>query len=390
MVFRRDYGTLGKAERTPQGGLRVPAGLTRSGVFVYHQDGREIREWRPPEEVFHADSLATLADAPVTDFHPPVQVDPSNFSEYSRGNVQNGSVKQDADQVASMLVIQEAQLLGAVERRDRTEVSCGYNCDVEEKNGVTPGGERYDRIQRNIRYNHVAIVPNGRAGKSVALRLDSTGEQIEEPQSTEPRPMKSIRIDGIDFPLGSPAEQDAAIQAMSRYQAKLDADARSVAATAKSLEETRTRADSAEARVKALETDLATARDPKRMDALVAARQEVIVGAKSVLGSEFKTDGLTDREIKVAAILAAKPTTKIDTATSDDFINGLFAGCTREDAAEDPDGLVELNVASRGRKDSEDHIPVRELPENKLTAKQRFDKMSREASSQKLAFSKDN
>jgi hypothetical protein len=68
---RFDIGSLSDVERTPQGGLRVKAHLTRAGVFEYETtEGKSIREYRPPEEVFAAESLATLSDAPITVEHP--------------------------------------------------------------------------------------------------------------------------------------------------------------------------------------------------------------------------------------------------------------------------------------------------------------------------------
>jgi hypothetical protein len=66
-VVRTDFtGTFRKVEETEQGGVRMPAALTRVGVFRYRDaQGREWGELRPPEEVFAPASLATLRDAPV-------------------------------------------------------------------------------------------------------------------------------------------------------------------------------------------------------------------------------------------------------------------------------------------------------------------------------------
>ena len=67
---------------------------------------------------------------------------------------------QDGDLLAATLYVQDADLIRQVQDGTRRELSAGYQVDVDE----TPGevdGERFDRIQRNIRGNHVAALPPG-------------------------------------------------------------------------------------------------------------------------------------------------------------------------------------------------------------------------------------
>ena len=178
MNFRYDVLRLDGscAERTPQGGLRVPAFLTRAGVFEYRNaNGSVRREYRPPTEVFDAQSLCSLEDAPVTDGHQGA-VRPDSFQSLAKGHVR--SIKQDGQFVAGVVLVQDAALVAAVERGERREVSCGYECRLDMTPGTTPDGEAFDAIQRNIKYNHCAMLPvgAGRAGREVALRLDSAGD----------------------------------------------------------------------------------------------------------------------------------------------------------------------------------------------------------------------
>ena len=124
-VTRLDVGKLGKAKRTPTGGLRVPANLTRVGVIEYvYPNGSVVRELRHPDEVFNMDSLATLAGAAVTDEHPPEMVSPENWREVSVGHV-GEAVKADGSFVSAELSIEDAEMIAAIERGDRAEVSCG-------------------------------------------------------------------------------------------------------------------------------------------------------------------------------------------------------------------------------------------------------------------------
>lgn len=53
----------------------------------------------------------------------------------------------------------------------KVELSCGYRCEYEFAPGVY-NGVKYDAVQRNIRGNHLALVDEGRMGKTVAV-LDS-------------------------------------------------------------------------------------------------------------------------------------------------------------------------------------------------------------------------
>jgi hypothetical protein len=174
MAIRFDAGRLGKIERTPQGGARIPAALTRTGVLNYlNADGSTRRELRPPEEVFRQDSLATLRSATVTEGHA-AWITPENYQTHTRGHVAESSVREDGGLVAAELVVQASDSLKRIDTRELTELSAGYTCDFD----PTPGewqGQRYDGVQRNIRYNHVALLPagTGRAGRECGLRLDS-------------------------------------------------------------------------------------------------------------------------------------------------------------------------------------------------------------------------
>ena len=63
--------------RTDEGFVRGRAGLTRTGVFLYTDEelgvgdaGSIVRVMRTPETVFHPDTVASLAGAPITLNHP--------------------------------------------------------------------------------------------------------------------------------------------------------------------------------------------------------------------------------------------------------------------------------------------------------------------------------
>lgn len=180
LVSRFDVAEIGKPVRTPQGFLRVPAYLTRVGVFTYKRaDGTTIRELRPAEEVFREESLATLSSAPVTDLHPTEMVSPTNVRKLRVGHV-GEAVRKDGRLVAAHITVEDHEIIAKVEKGERREISCGYQCRIDATPGVHEG-ERYDVVQRDIVYNHAALGPRnwGRAGNDVCLRVDSNDQPDE-------------------------------------------------------------------------------------------------------------------------------------------------------------------------------------------------------------------
>lgn len=204
---RYDSAPLGQVERTPQGGIRVPATLTRTGVFTYIEpDGTVRREYRSPEEVFSAQSIATLRGAPVTNQHPPGdRVDAVDWRQKAVGHA-GEDIRRAADgrHLEGTLYVQDAAAIRAVESGERTEVSLGYDQDYVPEPGISPEGEAYDGRQTNIRHNHIALVRKGRAG-SAKLRLDGN----EDPEIANVR----IKIGGREYEAGTP-EAEAAIKAL--------------------------------------------------------------------------------------------------------------------------------------------------------------------------------
>lgn len=203
------FGAVGKFERTHVGGIRVPARLTRVGVLEYRKpDGTIRRELRLPEEVFNSDSLASLNGAPVTDLaHHRGLLDVANWKDATLGTTIE--IRKDGNFVSADLLINDPSTIADVENGRLHDISCGYRCKLEHTPGVW-NGERYDAIQRDIRYNHVAVLPRGRgrAGKEVSLRLDSNQAECVEFDAGEDKTMADtakvlIKLDGKDIEYGS-------------------------------------------------------------------------------------------------------------------------------------------------------------------------------------------
>jgi uncharacterized protein len=186
-VLRLDFAPITGARLTSTGALRIEAALGRTGVLVYQTPAGPRRELRPPDEVFRADSMGTLAGAVVTDLHPPREegwITPSTWRKHAIGFV-GDHVRQDGRLLRGTVTVQDEAAIALIRDGKRREISPGYIC---QRIDVTPGrwdgndygphvtsGEPYDCIQRDITYNSVGIGPRGwgRQGSDVALRLDS-------------------------------------------------------------------------------------------------------------------------------------------------------------------------------------------------------------------------
>lgn len=378
-VKRFDAGRLGKVERTPQGGVRVPAALTRTGILTYRNpDGSTRKELRPADEVFRKDSLESLSGAPVTEGHA-AWVTPENWREHARGHVVEGTARKDGELVAAALTIQDGTALPRIDSGDLVELSCGYSCDFD----ATPGeykGERYDGVQRNIRYNHVALLPSGggRAGRDVALRLDAADSVAASDDIPAPTPAPTtgvtredsitmvIRFDNKDYDLSKP-DQAAAFQlAVSDFTVKAKRE----------LDQATARADGAEADLKKEKESFQA-----RLDSAVSERVTLNTAASTALGAEYRTDGKSAREIMIDVIRADdKDFTGNDSAgkpRSDDYVRALFdrvvAKGTRADSIERVPEITNglRNPKGETREDGEEAWPDVDAAQRRMRLRNR-------------------
>ncbi|NIF20270.1 DUF2213 domain-containing protein [Candidatus Pantoea multigeneris] len=152
--------------------------IARTGSQLYSADDLpnleadsdgEIVVERTPDEVFSPETLASFEGMTVTILHPEDDagnikfVDPENWRELAVGHVQNvrrGTGSQ-SDLTIADLIIKDEAAIGYIESGLR-EVSCGYDAEYKQ----TGAGKAK---QHQITGNHVALVPNGRAGLRCAI-----------------------------------------------------------------------------------------------------------------------------------------------------------------------------------------------------------------------------
>jgi len=344
-----DYQPL---EKNDEGFLLGRAVATTIGVFPYLQaDGSVRRELRAPEHVYHPDSVASLKMVPITNDHPPgVAVTADNVGQYTVGNV---GEEVTADQmhgfISTSVSIQQKKAVQDVEAGKRG-LSCGYTTDVVERPGIW-GGVAYDAIQTNIRYNHLAIVDEGRAGDDAVLKMDGAmvaeecGGTKRKNEKNKPKKKgdgmdKDIVLDGLTYtvPGHVAITLDKAIAgAKDAEAAKLKADEALVEVTTE-RDTLQGKFDQSEKEVVELKAKLDDC-IPKAEVAAFAAKAQKLDAAVTKSKAVVAEDA-TDLDKKKAVILAMDAEAKLD-SVSEGFIDGAFAMICKK-----LDTLVEADIAN--------------------------------------------
>lgn len=172
-----------RMHKTPEGFLVCQdVAITRTGELQYlHNEVPGITKGashvtiveRSAEDIFNEETMASFEGKSITLNHPPMFLDSTNYRKFDVGHVQNvrkGTGEFDGKLLADLLVKDESAIK-KIETRELREVSCGYNTEYIE---IGPGRGR----QTEIRGNHLALVPRGRAGPECAI-FDSAPKEIK-------------------------------------------------------------------------------------------------------------------------------------------------------------------------------------------------------------------
>ena len=370
-VKRYDFNALGKATKTEQGYLRVPVSATRTGVLTYRKgDGTVIRELRPKEEVFKKESMETLGGVPLTNRHPTELLNSKNTKQYAVGFTSD-KVQQNDIFLETIATITDQDLIDEIEQGGLREVSCGYECELEEAPGEFDG-QAYDVIQRNIKYNHLAVVDKGRAGPQVRLKLDSSdailenqcnNDKIENDQNKNQKvkggkTMTKVMVNGVEYEASEPLA-GAIVAALEKAKTEM-AGAEKTAEDAKAMADTmKSEKEKMEAKADALEKEVKELKeqkmDEKTILARVVARRKVEDLARKVLPETTKFDEMTDLQLKTEVLKTTCPEVKLD-GKSEVYVEARFDHIleTHKDGADALAAALQKQNASRidGAKDS--------------------------------------
>lgn len=289
-LFDRSSYAISSREYTDEGFLKVPGRVARVGIQTYLAselglDGdpnRVVNVYRPADEVFKSESLATYNTADVTNDHPPALIDSTTFKKFTVGVVSGPGI-QDGDYVQADLIIKDAETIKLVED-GKAELSAGYTAEYVKESGTADGID-YEFIQRDIKINHVAVVNKARAG-SMARIFDNKPEK---------KVMAKITLDN-----GRAVEVEDTVAAQVEDCI--------IRLTKKAADATAT-ADKAQAQVDSLteeNTALKTSSSDEAIKKRVIIIGSTIDAARKLVGNEFTCDSVEPVEIKRAALSALK------------------------------------------------------------------------------------
>ena len=310
--------------------------VARLGVQVYYmEDGRTVREFRPAEEVFKDESLASYQGKPMTLDH--VFVNSENAKEVVVGSV-TGKAEPLGSSVVAPIVVYDNTAIQEAMAGNAKELSVGYSAILDETPGwgdpitgeyvlksdgdqfdAPEGWQEFDAIQRDIKVNHLAMVYRGRAG---IAKLNMDGEQ-ENPYTTDVDINKEDKQEmTVKIKLDGAQEFEVAPEIASHIES-LNAKADTAIAER----------DALKAKVDAMpaEIEAAVAKAKADADALAAL---VAVAAEAGV----KADGLDAKGIKVAYV---KEISGLDVSEkSDAYIDAAF------DIAKESDKMAEVRKAT--------------------------------------------
>ena len=313
---------------------RVPIAGAMVQRYV-KSDGTEEMEAKLPEEILSDSTVSSANSKPVTDGHHGL-VTKDNSHDLMKGfTASNGHV--EGNMLYNDITITDPNLISQIKNGSKRELSIGFETQMDPTSG-TYNGTKYDAVQRNIRINHVAVVPKGRAGHEVRLIGDSA-EAVEQVEPSEEKgnqmETRVVRADGQNITVAADdvekitkldadnsakakqiADLDAQIKKLQSEKAQLQGDAD---ASAKKADEAQAKADSLEADNKKLQEEF----DKYKADG-VDKKLELIDKVKSFVGDEYDYHGKSDRDMKIDAVKAIKGDSVDFTDKSDTYVQAAF------------------------------------------------------------------
>lgn len=349
---RVDRGALLAARRRPDGTLLLEGYAAREGVLEYRNADGTIRRELVPAATLAA-SASGLARLPVTLEHPRGDVTPDNVAKLGVGDTDGEVRVEDGGYTRVRMAVRRRDAIDAIGAGKR-ELSPGYKVRLDESPGVHPEHGRYDAVQVERTYNHLAIVDSARGGRTIAVRADAavattvidnpSGARSPIEATVNPRFLRLLallgltsRVDSDDAAIDAAsdalqARKDSAERADTEREAKL-ATERAAAATA--LATATARGDTEKARADRAEADLATmkAAEAKRVDAATRLELEAVAGTLGIADAKAHAD---TKALK-RAIAGKHLGSEVKADAEDAYIDALV-DLARKDGAARSDG----------------------------------------------------
>ena len=344
---------VGNIKRTDEGYLTGDAPVAKIGILSYVlNDGSIRKELVTRDTLFNQDSMATLRMKPVTDQHPPERLLDSRTVKRRKVGFTGENIKQDGEYLVTPLIITDGDAVNNINEK-RRELSPGYRCDLLLEAGTfdNPGhpqhGQRYDGIQLNRKYNHLAVCDKARGGEDLKLHIDSIDnidgfeiiEAIENTDSLTKEEIQSIKqiikrkgnsmpqinIDGINYDV---ANQEV-INFTHKETNRADSEKTRADASETKVTDLTVKVDTLEGERDGLKTKVGEFEKldhTETINAGVTERIGVLDIASIVITDEEskkKIDSMSNKDLKIAVIKVKSPDVNLDEKT-EDYINARY------------------------------------------------------------------
>lgn len=317
---------------TKDGYLTASILAARTGIQDYHAtelgfiEDKVISVYRPEESVFNKQSMASFVGKPITDNHPKDMVNSSNWKDLSKGVI-GEEIARDGEAVRVPISLMDQDTIDAVQSGKR-EVSVGYKANIEFVDGVTPDGQPYQAIQKNIDVNHIAIVGKGRAGEEFRIGDSAVAwgaapsthkDNMETDMSDKTR---AVVVNDQAFEVNDQGKQAIDILKEDIKSLKDSASKKDVVISDKDNE-----IGKLKAKVKALEDAAPKAED---LDKMVADRVALTDKARAIIDG-YDASGKSDAQIK-REVVAQKMGDEAVKGINHDQLHGMFTVITADNA----------------------------------------------------------
>lgn len=351
-MFQQDFVQFSTnvLHKTPEGYLTGNVNVTGAGVFRYLGDaGKFVGRLRSVDEVKKATD--SINCKPVTLQHPNQPVSLDNIDDLQVGMSSNDASFDGLNNHVTITVT-SPKAIKAIENGEVKAISMGYKCNVVDNAGVWQGS-KHEQEQKDIVYNHIALVREGRAGDQVKFCVGDSAEAEDilnaklEPETpkdeapktpeaevkdsehlnnTKEQSMKTIQLDGVDY--------QADEKVIERLQAA-ETD------SAEKLGEIQTLLNGIEERdskIADLEQQLATANDEvdeALIDEAVNAKIAIMDVARA---AGIECDASSDvSDLKRQVIAAAFDGIDLESVEDESAVNALFASASKKIAKDAED-----------------------------------------------------
>lgn len=357
----RSGATIDKWEEDANGFLRIRARVIQAGIMGYA--GKELGDanrkaakasntdvvdiYVPPEEIFDPAAMYSLEGIPVTVDHTWIRPGEKRKT-VEVGNIA-GAPRQNGPYLEADILVRDPDAISAIKNGNLKEISSAYGTLYE----MTPGrysARDYSGSQRRIRFNHVALLPEGKGRGGPEIRvLNEDGATPEEPAPMADTPTTNIQT--VSLPDGRSirvAAEDAAVLqaqfgAMNAAAETADSDAEkaanTIATNEKALADMTAERDKLAGELETVKGELKTATDPSQIQNAVAqmatdqATAVAILVANKVADdreeAQEMVDGFAGHELRVGVINAVRyergqPILTDEQASNEAYVEGAY------------------------------------------------------------------